>query len=214
MVKRKNHKRIFYRPGMISLVLIPLLCLSYFYKNDVFKEFRCFQVIGFVEKDKFINEYKIPALRKYKKLIFNNSEVLEESKLNKLQVELRQLKKDNDTINGIKIHFGKRTNYAVFVRVLDLFAIEDIPTYFIYKDDIWVFVPPKLKPSKYKIIPLMTCGYYEANKEYWLKMEQKAEWKKQYSLFKQQWTLFLGYFGIVLLDIYALIKFNKNQKVS
>lgn len=221
MIKSKNHKRIFYRPGMISLVFIPLLCLYYFYKNDVFKEFRCFQVIGFVEKDKFINEYKIPTLRKYKELNFNNSLVFENGILNKLQADLRQLKKKNDTINGIKIHFGKKTDYAVFVKVLDLFAIEDIPTYFIYKDDIWVLVPPTRKLNVGKInnkpIQMYICISGRMSKEDKLRQKEQIEREKfqlRVSFFKKHWMLFLAYFGIVLLNIFALIKFNKNQKVS
>ena len=207
----KKHKRIFYRPGMISLVLIPLLCLYFFYKNDVFTVYCSFN-FSFIEESVFVNK-NIHNIRKYKDFNFNNSELIEQSKLNELKVSLRKLKKDNDTINGIKIHFGKSTNYAVFIEVLDILTIEEMPIYCPYRNDIWVLVLPKPKFSKYnKITPLKICGYYEANKEYWLEMDRKAEREKQYYLFKKYWILFLGYFGIVLLNIFALIKFNKSKQ--
>ncbi len=193
---------------MISLVCIPLLCVYFFYKNDVFTVYCSFS-FSFIEASVFV-EKDIPNIRKYKDFSFDNSELSEQNKLKELQVSLRKLKKDIDTINGIKIHFGKKANYAVFVEVLDILTVEDMPIYCPYRNDIWVLVPPKPKPNKNrKIIPLMTCGYYEANKEYWLEMERKAEREKQYFLFKKYWILFFGYFGIVILNIFTLIKFNK-----
>jgi hypothetical protein len=206
----RKHKPIFYRPGMISLVCIPLLCFYFFYKNDSFKVYASFD-FRFVPDSVFLKK-EIPNLRKYKEFSFNNSELLEHNKFKDLEVSLRKLKKENDTINGIKIHFGKSTNYAVFIKVLDILTIAEMPIYCPYRNDIWVLVQAKPKPSKYKkIIPLFTCGNYEANKEYYLEMEQKAEREKQYFLFKKYWILFLGYFGIVVLNIFALIKFSKRK---
>ena len=197
---------------MISLVFIPLLCSYFFYKNDVFTVYCSFS-FSFIEDSVFV-EKNIPNIRKYKDFNFNNSELSEQNKLRELQVSLRKLKKDIDTINGIKIHFGKKANYAVFVEVLDILTVEDMPIYCPYRNDIWVLVPPKPKPNKYrKILPLMTCGYYEANKEYWFEMERKAEREKKYFLFKKYWILFLAYFGIVILNIFALIKFNKRKRI-
>ena len=198
---------------MISLVLIPLLCLWFFYKNDSITVYASFD-FGFIPDSVFLKK-EIPNLRKYKEFSFNNSELLEHKKLRELKVSLRKLKKDNDTINGIKIHFGKNANYAIFFETLEILTIEGMPIYYPYRNDIWVLVNPKPKPSKYKKnILLMNCGYYEANKDYWLKMEQEAEREKQYFLFKKYWVLFLGYFGIVVLNIYALIKFYKRKAIQ
>lgn len=79
-------------------------------------------------------------------------------------------------------------------------------------------VATNLKKSKNAIEHRMNCGTSALMEEEHLRMEEyRKEVKKkefQKSFFKQQWIVFLGYFGIVLLNVFALIKFNKNQKVS
>ena len=35
--KREKRRRIFYVPGMISLIFIPLFCFYHFYTTDAFK---------------------------------------------------------------------------------------------------------------------------------------------------------------------------------
>lgn len=213
MFNRKNHKRIFYRPGMISLVFIPLLCLYFFYKNDSFKVYSLFS-FGFIEESVFVKK-NIPNIRKYKEFNFNNSELIEQNKLSELQVSLRKLKKNNDTINGFKIHFGEKANYAVFFEVLEILTIEDMPIYLPYKNDIWVIIPPARKPSKQNVEILHTiCGGVIISKEEELKMEEEIE-RREFQLMitniKKYWILFFGYFGIVLLNVFALIKFNRRK---
>jgi hypothetical protein len=202
----KKHKRIFYRPGMISLVFIPLVCLYFFYKNDSFK---VYGALEFYLPDDGMCGSPYPVSRKYKVFSFNNTEELEKNKLEKLQFSLRELKKGNDIINGIKIHFGEKTNYAIFIKVVDILYIEDMPTWQPDEDNIYVSIGPKrIKKLKYFI-----CGTPEASRINSLKYEELEKEKSNLifmnSFFKKQWILFLGYFGIVVLNIFALIKFSK-----
>ena len=108
----KKHKRIFYRPGMISLMLIPLLCLCFFYKNDSFKIYGGLNVDLVPDKENF-DKYKFPTLRKYRVFNFNGSESTEKQKLNELKFFLRKLVLEKDTIIGIRAHFGTKTNFDV-----------------------------------------------------------------------------------------------------
>lgn len=206
----RKRKRIFYRPGMISLVCIPLLCLYFLYKNDSFK---VYGALKYYLRDDGKCGSQYPVSRKYKVFSFDNTEELEKYKLEKLQFSLRELKKESDISNGIKIHFGEKTNYAIFIKVIDLLYIEDMPTWQPDKDNIYVSIGDKgIKKMQYFI-----CGTSEASTINSLKYQELEKEKSNLifmnSFFKQQWIIFLGYFGIVFLNIFALIKFNK-RKIS
>ncbi|MGO4772291.1 hypothetical protein ACEN2I_11555 [Flavobacterium sp. W22_SRS_FK3] len=85
-----------------------------------------------------------------------------------------------------------------------------------YEDDIYVLSSPKPKPrqSNLEKIKYFSCGYYEENKLYFLEMERERQFHYIVSVYKKCWIIFLGYFGIVLLNIFGLVKFNKNQNYN
>ncbi|WP_269227410.1 hypothetical protein [Flavobacterium eburneipallidum] len=173
----------------------------------------------YVEESVFI-ENNVPNIRKYRNFNFNNSEIIEHNKLNQLQVSLRKLKLENDTINGIKIHFGNKANYAVFVKVLDIITIESMPVYCPYKNDIWVFVPAPKKPvavqNNTQPVQMYECVSGRMSKEDELRFEaekEKREFELKIDVIKKHWMLYLGYFGIVLLNIFTLIKFNRSKTI-
>ncbi|MBF4518850.1 hypothetical protein IRZ71_21040 [Flavobacterium sp. ANB] len=207
--KREKRKKIFYVPGMISLIFIPLLCLIYFYKVDAFKVYTLLNVELPAPDNNVFEELNIADLRKYKIFNYNSNEFEENRSLEKLRFSLRKLKKENDTINGIRIHLGKKMTYGVYVQVLNIFAEEGIEIYIPHKDDFWVFMKPKPKQNKSIRIPIIRiCGY---DGDFWEKQREEAERKYVLSLYRKNWVLFLGYFGLVLLNIFALVKFNKNR---
>lgn len=208
---------------MISLVLLPFLCLYYFYENKFFEEERAMN-LGFVDKESF-EEFKkknvFPIPRNYKEFVFNNSIELEKDKLEQIQLSVRELKKTNDTINGVKIHLGKKTTYAVFIRLMDILGVEEeMPMYSLYKDDLWVLMPNKSKMQKEKKEEnnRVNCGtqavmWAEAMRlEEIKKGNEKQEFKD--SFFKDILPILLAFLGIVILNIFALVKFNKNRKFN
>ena len=211
----KRRKKIFYVPGMISLIFIPLLCLVYFYRTDSFTVYGSLDYVLLNEKSFF--EYKVSSLRRYKKFDLNGSKSKEQKNLNELQLFLRNLVKEKDTINGAKVHFGSKTSYDVLVSVIDILNVEKVPTWGPYKDDIYILGSlNKPKIDKNKITKTrMNCGTSELmiqenlRKQENLRVEEKFQF--QILFFKRQRILFLGYFGIVLINIFALVKFNKNK---
>ncbi|KUJ61814.1 hypothetical protein AR687_11395 [Flavobacteriaceae bacterium CRH] len=212
MIDKQKRKRIFYVPGMISLIFIPLFCLVHFYKTDVFKVYRLINVGLPAPDNNIFEELHIGNLRKYKIFNYNSNEFEEGKKLDKLRFSLRKLKNENDTINGVKIHLGKKMTYGVYVQVLNIFADEGIEIYIPHKDDFWVFMKPKRKPdASIKPLKVFSCGYVAANKDLWAQEAQEAERKYVLSLYRNNWIIFLGYFGLVILNLFALVKFNKNR---
>ena len=208
--KREKRKKFFYVPGMISLVLIPFFCFCHFYKTDAFKDERSIDI--FFPSDSIVEKQLSLHKRIYHDFNFNDSEEAENKKLQSLQYFLRKLYRENDTINGVKIHLGNKMTYDVYIRILDILIIEKMPNYVQYKNDFFVLMLPKPKPNKnvLKIIPI-SCGYYEANKEFWIQQEQDRQFAYILSLYKKYWILFLGYFFLVLINAFTLVKLNKNR---
>lgn len=207
---RERRKKIFYVPGMISLVLIPVLCYCHFYKVDAFKVYGSLDISLVPNKEEF-EKYNIKDLRKYKDFIFNG-EKTQELKLQELRFFVRDLVRKYDTINGAKIHFSSKADYNTFVNVIDILTVEKVPTWAPYKDDIYVLTSAKSKNKQDRRFFCDTGKYSEINT---LRIEEENR-KKELSIFqvsflKQQWIIFLGYLGIVFLNIFTLVKFNKNK---
>src|SRR3954465_13311964 len=114
--KREKRKKIFYVPGMISLILIPLFCFYHFYKVNAFEVQRGINLSIPVGNE--FEEYKVASLRKYKLFNFDGSN-LEKKKLNEMKLYLRKLRIEKDTVNGIKMHFGSKSYYQTFITTLD-----------------------------------------------------------------------------------------------
>ena len=110
---RAKHRKLFYVPGMISLVLIPVLCLWHlnsnrYFKNDYYSvDFRISDSITDVKP--FVgNHYPQVAYipkRNYKTILFDG--INDEQKLKDLFAPLKRMIDENDTISGLKFSFGK-----------------------------------------------------------------------------------------------------------
>ncbi|CAA9196751.1 hypothetical protein Flavo103_15310 [Flavobacterium collinsii] len=210
IVKREKRKKIFYVPGMISLILIPLFCFYHFYKVGAFKVFGVLDISLVPDKEEF-EKYKVKDLRKYRDFIFNGDKT-QELKLQELRYFVRDLVKKYDTVNGAKIHFGSKTDYNTFVNVIDILKVEEVPTWAPYKDDIYVLASAKPKPKKDR---RFFCGTPKYSRENTIRIAEEVKRKEldvfQLSFLKQQWGIFVGYLGIVLLSIFMLVKFNKTR---
>ena len=208
--KREKRKKIFYVPGIISLVFIPLLCLYYFYKVDAFKVYNYLEF--FLPNKEEIEKYKVEDLRNYTVFKFEDNKLKEEQKLKELSLFVHNLIKKYDTINGAKIHFGSKTDYDSFVSVISIMSEENVPTWVLSEDNIYVLASPKPKPNRYRGF---VCGNGQFSEMNTLRMAEENRKKElrvfQVSFLKQQWIIFLGYLGLVFLNIFTLVKFNKTK---
>lgn len=214
----QKHKKLFYVPGMISMVILPILCLWFIFSRGYLKEYKSMNyAIDEGYSNKIIKEKPKLILRNNIIYNFNSSIEKERFKLNKFQLALRKLHKSNDSINGFKINFGKQMNYEVFICVLDVLSIEKTNTYYQLDNDLYVLGNKKVKNKKVKntkVLQLLTCGYYEANKDFWDEQERKANWQLFLKHFKQYKIVLFAFLGILILNIFALLKFNRNRKYN
>ena len=210
---------------MISLLLIPVLCLWHFYSQKSFEIERAMD-LGLPNKvtdAQLVKDYPLLTKRKYKEFTFNGSLESDKNNLIRFQQSLKQQNAIRDTVNGIKLHFGKQMKYEVFIRILDVLTIENTPTYMPYKNELIIIngAPSdiererKKREAKYGKPIVMSCGNpaMEARQRAFEEEQQRLIDNENFqkSFFKKQWYLFLAYFGILLLNIFILIKFNKNR---
>ncbi|WP_281232079.1 hypothetical protein [Flavobacterium gelatinilyticum] len=190
MIEKREKRKIFYVPGMISLVLIPLFCFYHFYKVDAFKVYGSLD-FSVPNKGDF-EKYKVADLRKYKVFDFNEKKSKELRKLNELKFFARDLVKRYDSVNGAKIHFGSTTDYGTFIGVINILYEEKVPTWGLFSDNLYVMGNRKPKPRESGFI----CGTGIYSKENTLRIQEENR-KKELQIFqihflKQQWIIFLG----------------------
>jgi hypothetical protein len=213
--KQRKRKRIFYVPGMISLVLIPLFCFYHFYKVDAFKVYGGIDLHMPYEDDYFA-KYKIASLRKYKVFDFNENELKTKEQLKNVRSYLRILVNNKDTINGIKLHYGSKTHYDVFIKTIDIIDEEGAPSWAINGNDIYILASTNTyKEIKSDVANVsMNCGTGEliARQAYFAAKHKKEEEACQFqaAFVKEKWKFIsLGFIGLVLLNIFVLIKLNR-----
>ncbi|MBE8728020.1 hypothetical protein [Flavobacterium hungaricum] len=208
--KQKKRKRLFYVPGMISLVLIPLFCLYHFYKIDAFKVYSSISV-SFPSKEGDIKKEGIEKIRKYKLFRFNSEKSKEKSQLKELRFFVRDLYKKYDTINGAKVHVGAKVDYDTYVEIINIALEETEANWVQFDNDMYILGRTKPKKTYSGKIHLITCGYEAVNKEYFLEQERKAQLERNIALLKKNWILFLGYFCLSIVNIFALVRLNRHR---
>lgn len=228
MKQRIIHRKLFYVPGMISLLLIPVLFIWYFYTHKSFEKQGSMD-LGLPDKgsmEQMKKDYPFIEQKNYIVFTFNGTLEAENETLTKFQKSLKQFNHIKDTINGIKLRFGKQMKYEVFIRILDIVNIEMTPTYIPYEQELIIVNASrsdierqrKINLEKYVPRTQMNCGTQEAIYQQRLFDEEQKKLiddeKFHKAFFNQQWYLFLAYFGIVFLNFYILIKFNKNRKYN
>ena len=141
MYQRKTKRRIYYLPGMISLVLLPLICIWYINPGKWFQHHGVLEVVmpdpPTRDSDKIL--YSISSLpkRNYHNINLTGEEFGDKVKLNNAQFELRRLLQEKDTINGLHIIFGNKTKYWEMVKAIDICKIENVQAYMLYRNDFW-----------------------------------------------------------------------------
>jgi hypothetical protein len=158
--------------------------------------------------------------RKVEYFTFNANQEQNKTKLAAVTTRIERLFSEKDTIAGIKILFDEKMEYQTYLNILDVFFVEDVPTYVINSKFLYVvYFPPVKKDAAYakwrEKHPVMNCGTQDAMRvQRLIDNEQKdlAEREAfQKSFFDNHRYLFMLYFGILLLNVFVLIKFNRNR---
>ncbi len=181
----KRHTKLpFYSSGMISLVLMPFLCLWYFNKQKVFEIPRVMEVNWYSKlgSSYFLEAYSeefaqlIHPKRKYTEINLTGDKMKDQQNLEFAQVKIKILASTNDTINGVHFHFSRFSKFSTLIRALEICKIEKVKFYVPRDNDIWIFnYTPHLKPKDEFLYP-MDCGTFQIHHQFSKSMNPIHQW--------------------------------------
>jgi hypothetical protein len=200
MEMRKHNKKIYYSAGLISIIMLPILCVIYLKNNDAFVNYGSIKLEFWNGKDfepeitKFLNSKKFTVVTLTGNI---NSDKI---KLNDAEQKIKRLIISKDSINGIKFHFEKKSEYWAFVKVLDILESEKARFYVPYKNDIW-FTNPRQPKKKIKTF---VCGTpFFSN--YIDKRDSKIEYQKIIDLAKTYYLSIIAYFLMIFFTFRRIL---------
>ncbi len=159
-VKRGNVQgKPFIPSGILSLVLLPLLSLGYFYSHKGFKQYRIleFHTLGQKALGRMSPEFR-PVLpqREYQLVELTGNPQADKAKLDYVQVYVRQMKVRNDTIHGIRVALKDQAKYGSMVRLIDLPDVENLKYSWTDGKAFWFFSLPDT-PADGFVCGLLNC---------------------------------------------------------
>ena len=145
----KRHK-IYYVPGMISLICLPILCLWYLNEHKKVE-----RIIEFQYPQKYYPHdsnnictypYDTSCLslpynrRKYSEFRLNGNNLQDSLILIKFNEKQQHIVQTEDSINGLHVFFGDSVQYKNFIKVINI-CLQDtfLPIYMVYENNLWYF---------------------------------------------------------------------------
>lgn len=179
-MRTQPKRRLYYPAGLISLVLLPALCIGYLFLNHVFDKFVVFEVnwwnpqeYGQYVPDNFVKEAN-PDKHFYDVNLTGDNQA-DKVKLKHAQKAIHELVQSQDTSTIVHFHFSKTARYWTFVEALDICQIEKAMFYIPYKNDLWVLNPePASTKEKKEQMVGPNCGT-SAMRDYEIITREKEE---------------------------------------
>jgi hypothetical protein len=169
MINHKPHKKLHYTSGLISLLLLPVLCVLYLQKQGVFKP-----IFSIEFREIFHNGdiyCRTEDNRLYKTYCLSGDEVSDTKVLKLVHEQFHEFVSKKDEKNGVLVKFSNKSKLWTFIEVLNICYKEDIQLYEFYKNEF------KLYYSTFKYDELVTSKQeesYEICGTGWLLIEQET----------------------------------------
>ena len=180
--------------------MLPILCVIYLKNNDAFVNYGSIELETWNGKDfepeitKFLNS------KKFTVVTLTGNINSDKTKLNEAEQKIKRLIISKDSINGIKFHFEKKSEYWTFVKVLDILESEKARFYVPYKNDIW-FTNPRQPKKKIKTFVCGTPYFYN----YIDKRDSKIEYQKIIDLAKTYYLPIIAYFLMIFFTFRRIL---------
>jgi len=141
-------KRIYYLPGLISAIFLPVIFYHFSSKKiDQLNQRKVVLTISepdpnLFSKNSFVYlkyEGHFPPLRNYTDVYLNDNDALNRKTLEFTELKIRQIVEAKDSINGIHFIFGDKCKYEFFIEVLNILTLECAKTYMPKDNSIWFY---------------------------------------------------------------------------
>lgn len=137
-MSRGKYKKLYYVPGLISLVLLPLL-LVYFGKKEIQRlDVRAIEINFWHPSSS--SYWHFPE-RNYRQVILTGNVSKDSIALENAKKFIKKLYTSEDTLNGIQFILQDSASYGSFVGLINYFKKEDIRNVLPYGNNLWVSYP-------------------------------------------------------------------------
>jgi hypothetical protein len=142
-MKTPRHK-IYYTGGLISLILLPVLCIIYIKKVKPETKFNVIEINWWTPNWNRLDTYnrypfEVHPPRQFLDIILTGNDKEDKTKLDFAQLEIRRLLLLKDTIRGIHFLFTDNSKYESFIRVLNICIREKAKMYVVKGNEVWYF---------------------------------------------------------------------------
>ncbi|MFZ4796236.1 MAG: hypothetical protein ACOYMA_02010 [Bacteroidia bacterium] len=168
MINHKPHKKLYYTSGLISLLLLPILCVLYLQKTKVFEpEYAIELNMWYPEQAKSWREYgydyDVHPNRNFINIYLTGNEKEDRIKLDFVQLQLRDLVKSKETISGVHIILGNNSKYWTLIEIINISMKERARRFTYIGNDFWFFNYFPKPVVKKEVERGWLCGTRDAN---------------------------------------------------
>jgi hypothetical protein len=202
-MERIRRKKIYYIPGMISLIL-----LMPFFVRQSKREIKSKSLYAIKTTWADANAFKrnkkwssglfgmtLPK-RRYEEFVFTGENQLDKIKLDFAHIRVREITQQKDSICGIHFKFDRNAEYWTFIKTLDILKFEKAKHFWPVDHDIWFFyTPPEMRDTiKNDFVYECGCCDFVVPRISWWKNIQNRFGQIWYN----SWEIILAFLGFIL----------------
>ncbi|MES2286843.1 MAG: hypothetical protein V4547_14230 [Bacteroidota bacterium] len=211
----KHTKPIYYTAGLISLIMLPILCIWNLDNNKAFEKQHVLELLWW-SKDRKDQQFDVHPSRKFDDTYLTSDNNSNKIKLDASQLKIRKLIATNDTINGVHFIFDNNSKYWTLVKVIDICNVEGAEHFILKDNDLWVcnYVPRPMILMDYPVKlsgPMDCVPYFETEEQI---AEAKAENIKYILETGKQYSLSIIIFSILVFLAIRRIYFNNKTLIK
>ncbi len=149
----RHSKKLYYPAGIISLILLPVLCVWYFNRHHAFEQLHVVSVTWpprsghFFEDEDYLD-------RDYTHFNLTGDNQQNDIEIKRSKMQLRELIDSKDTMHGVHFHFADNTQFQQWIKVYDVCKTAKANVFIVHNNGIWIFNP---RPAKLVKDDLMFC---------------------------------------------------------
>ena len=213
-----NSKQLgnYYVPGIISLILLPIIFLSFAHKEIKRRTLTTLPLFimdtSLLKKYLPISDLHRPFLpiRKYTDINFTGDIYDDRVKLAFARIRIEEILSQNDTVSGVHFMFGDSSHYGTFVSTINNLKLENAKVYLAIDNNIWFcYITPDTTHKPY--IRTFICGTSAYQTVFEPEISLFAKSLKQIkNTWTNSWEIISSFIG--LLFIFILKAFQKNGR--
>lgn len=144
-----NRRRIYYIPGIISLIFLPIICIIYLKNNTIKTEERAIEIVMPRKYNPIANGRNSDVfdtavlsrpenIRKYREIRMSDNFEENNEKITEFKQSVEKLVLTKDTLNGVHLTMSSTTTYNEFIKLLDIcFSSTIVCRFIVFEDNIW-----------------------------------------------------------------------------